>query len=150
MAKFIFKMQNILDVKLKLEDQAKSVYASAIGKLEEEKEKKRLLDQRKKDYENKLTSMMYEKLQVMEIRQLEEAVEVIKYRIQEQMIAIKSAELRVEQARIALNVAMVERKTYEKLKEKEFEEFKREVNAQEKKEIDELVSYTFSKPKEMV
>lgn len=150
MAKFIFKMQNILDVKLKLEDQAKSVYASAIGKLEEEKEKKRLLDQRKKDYESKLTSMMYEKLQVMEIRQLEEAVEVIKYRIQEQMIAIKSAELRVEQARIALNVAMVERKTYEKLKEKEFEEFKREVNAQEKKEIDELVSYTFSKPKEMV
>ena len=150
MAKFIFKMQNILDVKLKLEDQAKSVYASAIGKLEEEKEKKRLLDQRKKDYESKLTSMMYEKLQVMEIRQLEEAVEVIKYRIQEQMIAIKSAELRVEQARIALNVAMVERKTYEKLKEKEFEEFKLEVNAQEKKEIDELVSYTFSKPKEMV
>lgn len=150
MAKFIFKMQNILDVKLKLEDQAKSVYASAIGKLEEEKEKKRLLDQRKKDYESKLTSMMYEKLQVMEIRQLEEAVEVIKYRIQEQMIAIKSAELQVEQARIALNVAMVERKTYEKLKEKEFEEFKREVNAQEKKEIDELVSYTFSKPKEMV
>lgn len=150
MAKFIFKMQNILDVKLKLEDQAKSVYASAIGKLEEEKEKKRLLDQRKKDYESKLTSMMYEKLQVMEIRQLEEAVEVIKYRIQEQMIAIKSAELRVEQAKIALNVAMVERKTYEKLKEKEFEEFKREVNAQEKKEIDELVSYTFSKPKEMV
>ena len=143
-------MQNILDVKLKLEDQAKSVYASAIGKLEEEKEKKRLLDQRKKDYESKLTSMMYEKLQVMEIRQLEEAVEVIKYRIQEQMIAIKSAELQVEQARIALNVAMVERKTYEKLKEKEFEEFKREVNAQEKKEIDELVSYTFSKPKEMV
>lgn len=143
-------MQNILDVKLKLEDQAKSVYASAIGKLEEEKEKKRLLDQRKKDYESKLTSMMYEKLQVMEIRQLEEAVEVIKYRIQEQMIAIKSAELRVEQAKIALNVAMVERKTYEKLKEKEFEEFKREVNAQEKKEIDELVSYTFSKPKEMV
>lgn len=150
MAKFIFKMQNILDVKLKLEDQAKSVYASAIGKLEEEKEKKRLLDQRKKDYESKLTSMMYEKLQVMEIRQLEEAVEVIKYRIQEQMIAIKSAELRVEQAKITLNVAMVERKTYEKLKEKEFEEFKREVNAQEKKEIDELVSYTFSKPKEMV
>ena len=143
-------MQNILDVKLKLEDQAKSVYASAIGKLEEEKEKKRLLDERKTDYESKLTSMMYEKLQVMEIRQLEEAVEVIKYRIQEQMIAIKSAELRVEQARIALNVAMVERKTYEKLKEKEFEEFKREVNAQEKKEIDELVSYTCSKPKEMV
>lgn len=39
--------------------------------------------------------------------------------------------------------AMVERKTYDKLKEKAFEEFKIELNAQEKKEVDELVSYRF-------
>ena len=44
---------------------------------------------------------------------------------------------------------MVERKTYEKLKEKAFEEFKIEVNAQEKKEIDELVSYKFTQKLKM-
>ena len=31
-----------------------------------------------------------------------------------------------------------------------FEEFKQEINSQEKKEIDELVSYKFSVPKEEV
>ncbi len=38
---------------------------------------------------------------------------------------------------------MKERKIYEKLKEKAFEEFKAEVNAQEQKEIDQLVSFRF-------
>lgn len=37
-----------------------------------------------------------------------------------------------------------ERKIYEKLREKAFEEFKQELNAQEKKEIDELVSFNYN------
>ena len=36
-----------------------------------------------------------------------------------------------------------ERKIHEKLKENSFEEFVREINAAESKEIDELVSYTY-------
>ena len=36
---------------------------------------------------------------------------------------------------------MKERKTFEKLKEKAFEEFKLEIEAQEKKEVDELTSF---------
>lgn len=36
---------------------------------------------------------------------------------------------------------MKERKTYEKLKERAFEEFKLELNAAEQKEVDELVSF---------
>ena len=36
-----------------------------------------------------------------------------------------------------------ERKTYEKLREKKFEEFKMELAYEEKKEVDELVSYTY-------
>ena len=39
MAKFIFKMQNILEVKEKLEEQAKSAYALALAKVEEEQPK---------------------------------------------------------------------------------------------------------------
>ena len=47
-------------------------------------------------------------------------------------------------ARDKLNLAMQERKIYEKLREKAFEEFKQELNAQEKKEIDELVSFNYN------
>ncbi len=40
-----------------------------------------------------------------------------------------------------LREAMAERKTHERLKEKAFEEYLAEQNAEEQKEIDELVSY---------
>lgn len=40
---------------------------------------------------------------------------------------------------------MIERKTHEKLKENAFEEFKEELKGQEKKEVDELVSFKFKK-----
>ena len=39
---------------------------------------------------------------------------------------------------------MIERKTYEILKEKAFEQFKRELEEVEQKEIDELVSFKFN------
>ena len=54
---------------------------------------------------------------------------------------IASQQSRVDRAREKLDNAMKERKTYEKLKEKAFEEFKLEIEAQERKEVDELVSF---------
>ncbi len=150
MAKFIFKMENILEVKRKLEDQAKSVYANALAVLDEEQQVLFRLEQQKEGYKERLTSMMVASLNIDQIRTLEDAIEVMKYKIREQMVRVQDAEIKAERARQALQAAVVERKTYEKLKEKAFEEFKLEINAQEKKEVDELVSYTFSKSTEEV
>ena len=44
-----------------------------------------------------------------------------------------------------LNKIMLERKTHEILRDRAFENFKKELAAQESKEIDELISYTFNK-----
>ena len=41
---------------------------------------------------------------------------------------------------------MVERKTQDVFKDKAFEEFVREINESEKKEVDELVSFTYNNP----
>ena len=79
----------------------------------------------------------------VQIRQLEDAVENIKYNINLQKIAVVHQQKKTDQARNKLNDAMKERKTYEKLKERAFEEFKKEVNAEEQKEINELVSFRF-------
>ena len=54
---------------------------------------------------------------------------------------LKQQEEKVAKARKKLDDAMKERKTYEKLKERAFEEFKLELNAAEQKEVDELVSF---------
>ena len=47
----------------------------------------------------------------------------------------------MDRARAKLNQSIQERKTHEKLKEHQFENFLQELNAEEMKEIDELVSY---------
>lgn len=148
MAKFIFKMENILKVKRKLENQAQSAYALALAKVQEEEEKLQQLSSRKTGYEKKLAENMLEFLQIQEIKRLEDAVELMKDRILEQKVVLENAKIQAERARVKLQEAMVERKTYEKLKEKAFEAFKLEVNAQEKKEVDELVSYKFAVPNE--
>ena len=51
----------------------------------------------------------------------------------------------LEQARERLKEAMQESKTQQKLREKAFEQFVKDENAREAKEVDELTSYTHSK-----
>lgn len=143
MAKFVYKMENILSVKYKLEDQAKNVFAEANLALNEEEEKLSNLYARKEEYERQLSGEVIGTLQVLEIRRIAEAVEVVKYYIKMQIIAVNSAKQRVERARVKLNQAMVERKIQEKLKEKAYEQFVEELNQAERKEIDELVSFKY-------
>ena len=54
------------------------------------------------------------------------------------------AQKNVDIARGRLNKVMIERKTQEVLKEKAFEAFVHEINESEKKEVDELVSFTYN------
>lgn len=143
MAKFIFKMESILSVKTKLEDQAKAEYGIETMKLRKEEHKLTLLENRKSGFEQQLFEAVSDRLVILSIKRLEDSVENLKYNIKLQIIVIRKQEERVAQARAKLDNAMKERKIYEKLKEKAFEEFKAEVNAQEQKEIDQLVSFRF-------
>ena len=143
MAKFIFKMESILSVKTKLEDQAKAEYGIETMKLREEEHKLTLLENRKSGFEQQLFEAVSDRLVILSIKRLEDSVENLKYNIKLEIIVIRKQEERVAQARAKLDNAMKERKIYEKLKEKAFEEFKAEVNAQEQKEIDQLVSFRF-------
>lgn len=143
MAKFIFRMQNILDIKRKLEVQAKSNFAEANVKVEEEEEKLASLKLRQQEFEDIHRNLLMSSIDLLEIKNCRKSIEGVKGSIKNQMISVHVAQKNLEVARIKLTEVMLERKTYEKLKEKAFEEFKREVNAQESKEIDELVSYIF-------
>ncbi|MDY5180867.1 flagellar export protein FliJ [Butyribacter sp.] len=143
MAKFIFKMESILSVKEKLEEQAKAEYSIEIIKLRQEEEKLEELENRKNAYQTRLYEAVMDTLNISEIKILEDSVENIKYNIKLQLIVIANQQKNVDRAREKLDNAMKERKTYEKLKEKAFEEFKEQINAEEQKEINELVSFRF-------
>lgn len=148
MAKFVYRMENILSIKYKLEEQAKNVFAEAKHKLDLEEQKLEEIYQKKDIYEKKLSSQVVNQLELLEIKRLEDSIEILKYKIRMQMIAVNAAKQEVELARIKLNEVMIERKTQEKLKEKAFEEFKKELNDEERKEVDELVSFMYRQTSE--
>ncbi len=146
MKKFRYSMENLLQVKKKLEDQARIAYGLARLRLTKEEEKLELLKQRKVIYENELRNLRSDKLDIIKIRQGEQAIEVMRQNIKQQTTAVKNAAHRLEIARLRLSDAMVERKTQERLKEKAFEEYLLEFDAEERKEVDELNSFNYSKP----
>lgn len=143
MAKFIYRMQSILDIKVKLETQAKMQFAAAQNVLNEEEEQLNLLCKRKEDYIEKARKSGSEVLSVIELRENRTAIKTIDDFIAEQKLRVAKAAEKVETAREQLEEVMKERKTHEKLREKSFEEFKAELNHEESKEVDELTSYTY-------
>ena len=143
MARFRYRMQNILNVKEKLETQAKNEFAIAAAHEREEEAKLNALKERRDGYEATLKKLVEEELDVRAIKDAEDALEVIKYHVGQQNLNLAAARQELEVARQKLTAAMQDRKTHERLKEKQFEQFKAEEAAKESKEIDELVSYRF-------
>lgn len=144
MTKFKYNMQNILDIKYRLEDQAKANYAKAKLKLDQENQKMEGIIQERIQYEIYLKKLMNDKLDLIEINFTTNAIDFKKEEIKRQALHVVAAERNVEVARIKLHEVMVERKTHEKLKEQAFEEYQIELALEEKKEIDELVSFRFN------
>lgn len=137
-------MQNILDVKIKLESQAKIAYGIANQKYMEEQKKLQEIILRRNSYEKVLKESMMGTIDVRQVSHARADVNTMKTLMRRQMIEVHKAELAMEDARKKLNEIMMERKTHEKLKEKAFEQFKEELKAEESKEIDQLVSYTYN------
>ena len=148
MAKFTYRMQNILDIKYKLESQAKTSFSLAAAKLNQEEEKLEGLHQRRKNYEMQGKELVADKLNFQDIKINRIAIETTKGAIKNQVVAVHVAERNLEGARRRLQDVMTERKTHEILKEKAFDEFKKELEKEEGKAVDELISFTHNHAKE--
>jgi flagellar FliJ protein len=139
-------MENLLQVNKKLEDQAKIAYGMARLRLTKEEEKLEKMKLRKEAYENELRELWSAKLDLLKLKQCEQAIDVMKINIKQQNSVVKNAAHRLEIARIRLNDAMIERKTQERLKEKAWDAYMLEFDAEEQKEVDELNSFNYSRP----
>ena len=144
MAKFIYRMQNILDIKNKLETQEKTAFAIEMQKLRTEEERLERIRKEIIYYEDLIREQDGKAINILEWKRCNEALEYKKEEEKTQIQHVKMAEKNVDIARGRLNKVMVERKTQEVLKEKAFEEFVKELNEVEKKEVDELVSFTYN------
>lgn len=145
MAVFKYRMQNILDIKQKLEESAKMEFGEANARVAAEEEKLSEIERRKLAYEKEGESLRKEQLHVQEIKSNVQAISVLGGMVKAQEREVEKARVIQEQKRLQLQEAMQERKIQEKLRENKFEEFIREENARESKEIDELTSYVYGK-----
>ena len=144
MAKFKYRMQNILDIKTKLETQAQNEYGIANRKYLEEQAALQESMIRRVEYEKSLKELVEGMLDIKSINNARNDVNNIKTLVRRQMMEVHKAEIVLEKTRNELNEKMKERKTHEKLKEHALDEFKADLQMAETKEIDELVSYTFN------
>ena len=122
MARFIFSMQNILNMKEKLEEQAKNNFAQANRSLQEALLMQKQCENRLEAGKQTLKEAMLENLKVGQIRRREDDVEIFRMYLRQQILVVK-------------------------LKEKAFEKFVAEENQKEQKEVDELVSYRYGAEK---
>lgn len=149
MARFRYSLQSILDIKLKMETQAKQEFSAAKNALDEEEEKLEALRSRKSDYEDEARRLLTGTLNVREIEANKEAILRMEEYIAGQIQAVRQAAARLEDARVKLTEVMKERKTHETLREKAFAEFLQEENKQESKAVDELTSYTYGRKRQV-
>ena len=141
MAKFKYRMQNILNVKLQLETQAKMELGRQQALLREEQDRLKSLEEQKN---RTLGSIIRgDVLNAGQLRDNANAISAMDDLILAQEDRVDEALLRVEQARAKLQEVMQDRKMHEKLKEKAFEQFMGEEKAAEGKAVDELTSYTY-------
>lgn len=143
MARFRYRMQSLLDIKSKLETQAKQEFAAAKMALDIENERLEELKKRKASYEAEAEALLNGALRVQDIRDNKNAILKMDDYIIIQRQQIRAAEAKVEAARQKLTGLRQERKMHEKLKEHAFEAFLEEEKKQEGKEVDELTSYTY-------
>ena len=141
MAKFVYRMQSIYEIKIKLEDQAKQQYAAAKYKYDQELEYLETLKKRRQEYLEEGVRLRESLLDILELKNNKAAVEKTDEYILGQQARVLAARKNMEAAQSRMNLAIQERKMQEKLREKAFEEFKAELVKEEMKEVDELTSF---------
>jgi flagellar FliJ protein len=144
MAKFHYRMQNILDIKEKLETQAKNEFAAANLELSQEQDKLAEMLVHKRSLEEEAEQLRQrEHLSIKDMQDNKLSLENMKDTMRRQALRIHAAEQKVEDKRVAMVELRKERKTHEILKDSAFSQFMQEEKAEESKQIDQLTSYTY-------
>ena len=143
MARFRYRMQNILELKEKLEEQEKNNFASRRAALTEEEEKMDAVLAKRDAIVAEGKALRLTTIDVKKISENQRAKEYVEEAVKQQRIKVRIAEKNLDAARVKMQAAMQERKIHEKMRERAFERFVEEQNAEEVKEIDQLTSYVY-------
>ncbi len=145
MAKFTFKLQPVLNLKIQMEDSLKNELAKAIRKLEREKD---LLNTIELERDQLVGQMCCESSKGIRVSSLKEYGGYISFLVQKAQIQkenINYARGNVDRYRDQLIKAVQEKEMLQKLKEKKYEEYSAEQSREEQKINDEVISYNYNR-----
>lgn len=143
MSGFNFRLQTLLDLKLRLEDNLKNELGKAIKNLEEQKE---LLCRQENKLDEQISHAREEAskgITVAKLREYNMYMSFLKQQIQMSEENVKNARKTADKYRERLARALQERRALEKLKERKYEEFLKEQLKHEQVLNDEITSYKF-------
>lgn len=139
--RFKFKLQSILDYKQQIEDEEKEKLAKL---MQEEQKAKEYLETLKQNREREVFNLKEKQqegtLNIDELKLIHNHIQYLGVQIENQKIKISNLQKKIEEQRQKLMEATKERKSYEKLKEKQQERFLQEIETEERKMIDELAT----------
>jgi len=146
MARFNYKLQGVLNLRMQQEEQVKMEFAVANKNLNDQIDILEELKRRKEEYIQEGYALRNEnRMNVREIVDNNYAEKQMDVMIQDQQVVVESYRAKYEVARIKLTKAIQERKMQEKLREKAFANFIEEEKEAEAKETDERSSFVYTK-----
>lgn len=141
MKSYSFSMERVLEWRENQEKDSMEKFAVVQNELLHEKS---LLDKLINEFENlKKKGLSYKSIN--ELRQYELYKQSIEDEIEKQNEIIDKKTIELEEMRLELVAAQEDRKIMEKLKERDFSNYQKEVNAAEQKELDEMAILKFKK-----
>lgn len=145
MARFNYRLQGVLNLRIQQEEQVKMEFAQASKELNDQIDilngyintREQFI---REGYELRNQSVM-DVQAIMDNNYYHRQMDVI---IKNQEVVVDSYRAKFEVARMKLTRAVQERKMQERLKEKAFEQFMEEEKEAESKEVDERTSFTYT------
>jgi len=141
MAKFDFRLQVLLNVKRQLEKSIKNELGAAIRELENQKAILREIQLEIASQENEYRRDGVRKIKLSKLKQRLEYLRAMYEKEDLQQQRVNEEIENVDKIRARLIEIMKEKKLLEKLREKEFSEFKKEQDRIERVHVDELAGY---------
>jgi flagellar FliJ protein len=145
MARFVYRMQSVLNIKQQTENQTKMEFAVAQNELNRQLD---ILDEyitRKARYLEEAEELRNDtSLKLQEILDNQYATAQMDVMIKQQSMVVRQYEDRVEKVRVRLTRCIQERKMQETLRERAFAEFLEEQKQEEAKENDQRSSFTYA------
>ena len=141
MAKFIFKLQSLLNLKIQIEDSVKNELGKALKKLDREKKALERLEKMEEDSIFEFNHKAENKITVEKLREHTSYISSLREKIALQKENVNFAQFNVDKVREKLIKIVQEREMLDKLKEKRYQEFLEEQSREDQRLNDEIVSY---------